>query len=234
MRLVLKANNQAFADYIKSDRYFLTLRSIQVSVHLLLGVLLLFLYFSYRLKKYLYVGVFCLCMFMAMLMHIFGVLEFNSVSQLNSFLLVTQVLYIIGAFAFLNGIYTLYEQKRSWFYYFMGLYGLLIIPFFFNFPDWSGIYNACFFPLINFEFLRLNLQGVRRRMPGAWILLITSILFALGIIGFIWLSVIDERALSALLSSISFVIPGLGLSLFFAGEFAHTRSALHRRILEVE
>ncbi|MEO7524332.1 MAG: ATP-binding protein, partial [Ferruginibacter sp.] len=36
------------------------------------------------------------------------------------------------------------------------------------------------------------------------------------------------------LASICFVIPGFGLSLFFAGEFAHTRSALHLRVLEVE
>ncbi|MFN2440955.1 MAG: hypothetical protein ABR503_17250, partial [Chitinophagaceae bacterium] len=115
----------------------------------------------------------------------------------------------------------------------MVIYGVLIIPFFLNFPDWSGLYNACFFPLINFEFLRLNLKVVRRR-PGALILLITSILLALGLICFIWLNVINEMTLSALLSSICFVIPGIGMSLFFAGEFAHTRSALHLRILEVE
>jgi signal transduction histidine kinase len=234
MRLVLKANNQAFADYIEREGFYSTLRSIQVSFYLPLGFLLLFLYFSHRLKKeYLYVGIFCFCMFMGMLMHILGLLESNSVSGLNAYLLATQVLYISGAFTFLNGIYTLYKQKKSWFYYVMGFYGLLIIPFFFIFPDWSGIYNACFFPLINFEFLRLNLQALRRR-PGAWILFITSILLVLGLICFIWLSVIGEQASSALVSSICFVLPGIGLSLFFAGEFAHTRSALHLRVLEVE
>lgn len=113
MRLVLKANNQAFADYIEREGFYSTLRSIQVSFYLPLGFLLLFLYFSHRLKKeYLYEGVFCLCFFMGMLMHIVALLELNSVSQLNSYLLVTQVLYITGAFAFLNGIYTLYKQKK--------------------------------------------------------------------------------------------------------------------------
>ena len=50
----------------------------------------------------------------------------------------------------------------------------------------------------------------------------------------IYLSIIDQIASSALLASICFVIPGLGLSLFFAGEFAHTGSALQLRVLEVE
>ncbi len=234
MRLILNTNNQAFTDYIEREGFYSTLRSIQVSFYLPLGFLLLFLYFSYRRKKeYLYIGVFCFCFFLGMLMNILA-LESNSVSELSFYLLADEILLLFGAFAFINGIYTLYKQKKSWFYYVMVVYGLLVIPFFFGFPDWSGVYNDCFFPLINFEFLRLHLQAVRRRRPGAWILLITSILLAVGLICFIWLSVTNQRTLSNLVSSICFVLPGVALSLFFAGEFAATRSALRLRLLEVE
>ena len=82
--------------------------------------------------------------------------------------------------------------------------------------------------------MRLNLQAVRRRRPGAWILLVTSLLLALALIFLVWLSFAGENQLSALLQSISFIIPGIGLSLFYAGEFARTGSSLRLRVIEVE
>ncbi len=235
LRLVLKEINQAFSDRIMDESIDSTLRSIQLSFYLPLGFLLLFLFYSYQLKKeYLYLGIFCFCMFIAILLHIFAFLEPTTLSRTNAYLLATQVLYIVGALAFINGIYVLYKQKRTWFYYVILLYSLLIIPCFFISYDWSGIINAFFFPVINIEFLRINIAAVKSRKPGAWILLVTSVILTLALIGFIWFSIIGKYELSVLLSSISFVIPGLGLSLFFAGEFARTGSALQLRVIEVE
>jgi two-component system NtrC family sensor kinase len=235
IRLVLKETNQAFADHIKDDNFDSTLRSIQLSFYLPLGFLLLFLFFSFRAQKeYLYFGIFCISMFMGILLHIFALSEPTTVSRTNSFLLATQVFYIFGAFAFINGTYVLYRQKRSWFYNVIVLYGVVIIPFFFVSYDWSGIFNTCFFPVINIEFLRLNLQAVRRRRPGAWILLITSLLLALALICLVWLSIVGKNDVSAIFQSVSFIIPGIGLSLFIAGEFARTGSALQFRVIEVE
>jgi two-component system, NtrC family, sensor kinase len=233
--IVLKETNRALSDHLKNDSFESTLRSIQLSFYLPLGFLLLFLFLSYRLQKeYLYFGIFCFYLFIAILLHINAFLEPTTFSRTNAFLLITQVFYLLGALAFLNGTYVLYNQKKSWFYYVLILYGLIIIPFFFISYDSSGLFNVLFFPVINIEFLRLNLIAVQRHRPGAWILLITSLLLTISFFGLVWFSFNGDIASAALLQSISFIIPGLGLSLFFAGEFARTGSSLHQRVIEIE
>jgi len=234
-RVVLKESNQAFDDHIKEDGFESTLRSIRVSFYLPLGFLLVFLFYSFRLQKeYLYSGIFCFCFFGAIVMHKFAELETITVSLTNYLLLATQFLYIVGSLSFIYGAYILYKQKRSWFYFVLVLYSLLIIPFYFVSYDWSGLFNLCFLAVINFEFFRLNLLAVRRRRPGALVLFITSSLLVLTLMSLVWLDFMEKDKLSALLQSISFIIPGIGLSLFFAGEFARTGSALQSRVTEVE
>jgi len=234
-RVVLKESNQAFDDHIKEDGFESTLRSIRVSFYLPLGFLLVFLFYSFRLQKeYLYSGIFCFCFFGAIVMHKFAELETITVSLTNYLLLATQVLYIVGSLSFIYGAYILYKQKRGWFYFVLVLYSLLIIPFYFVSYDWSGLFNLCFLAVINFEFFRLNLLAVRRRRPGALVLFITSSLLVLTLMSLVWLDFMEKDKLSALLQSISFIIPGIGLSLFFAGEFARTGSALQSRVTEVE
>jgi signal transduction histidine kinase len=235
VRLKLKESNEALADHIKEDEFDSTLRSIQSSFYLPLGFLLLFLFFSFRLQKeYLYSGIFCFCMFAAIIIHISALSEPTTVSRANYLLLATQVLYIIGAFALINSMYILYKQKRSWFYYIIFLYGLLIVPFFFISYDSSGLFNAFFFPVANIEFLRLNILAVRRRRPGAWILLATHLLFAAVIITYIWSAFAEKSNLGSFLVSLSYFILGIGLSLFYAGEFARTASSLQASLTEVK
>ena len=235
IQIVLKEINQAFADHIKDNSFDSTLRSIQVSFYLPLGFLLLFLFFSFSMRReYLYTGVFCFCMFGAILMHILALSEPTTVSRSNYLLLVTQVLYIVGALSFINGIYILYNRKKSWFYYLIILYGLISLPLFFISYDVSGLFNACFFPVINFEFLRLNVQMVRRGRKGAWILLLTSLLLLVSLLCMVLLSFRGEFETSTFLQAISFIVPGIGLSFFYAGEFARTGSALRLRAIEVE
>ena len=235
IRLKLKESNEALVDHIKEDEFDSTLRSIQSSFYLPLGFLLLFLFLSFRLQKeYLYSGIFCFCLFAAIIVHISALSEPTTVSRANYLLLVTQVLYIIGALALINGIYVLYKQKKSWFYYIIVLYGLFIIPFFFISYDASGLFTACFFPVIDIEFLRLNIQAVRRRRPGAWILLVTSLLFAIVIISYVWTAIVGKSNLGSFLVSLSYFILGIGLSLFYAGEFARTASSLQSSLTEVK
>lgn len=235
IHVILKETNMALSDHIKNDSFESTLRSIQLSFYLPLGFLLFFLFLSYRLQKeYLYFGIFCFSLFAGILIHISAFLEPTTFSRTNAYLLITQVFYLAGALAFVNGTYILYRHKKSWFYYIIVLYGIIIIPFFFISYDWSGLVNACFFPVINVEFLRLNIIAVRNRKSGAWILLITSLLLTFSLFGLVYFSFTGKIESSALLQSISFIIPGLGLSLFFAGEFARTGSALHQRVIEIE
>ncbi len=233
--IVLKETNKALSDHLKNDNYASTLRSIQLSFYLPLGFLLLFLFLSYRLQKeYLYFGIFCFGLFCAILMHINAFSEPTTFSRMNALLLITQVFYLVAALAFVNGTYVLYNRKKSWFYYVLILYGIIIIPFFFISYDSSDLFNVMFFPIINIEFLRLNLIAVHKHRPGAWILLVTSLLLVISFFCLVWFSFKGEIASEELLQSISFIIPGLGLSLFFAGEFARTGSSLHQRVIEIE
>jgi len=111
---------------------------------------------------------------------------------------------------------------------------LLIIPFYFISYDVSGLFNACFFPVINIEFLRLNILAVRRRRPGAWILLVTSLLFAIIILFYVWTEIVGKNKLGSFFVSLSYFILGIGLSLFYAGEFARTASSLQQSLSEVK
>ena len=235
IQLELKESNEALVDHIKKDEFDSRLRSIQSSFYLPLGFLLLFLFFSFRLQKeYLYSGIFCFCLFAAIILHISALSEPTTVSRTDYLILAAQIFYIIGALALLNGIYILYKKKKSWFYYFIALYGLLTIPFYFISYDNSGYFASIFFPVIDIEFLRLNIQAVRRRRPGAWILLVTSILFAIVIISYV-LSLIAEKSNQAsFLVSLSYFIMGIGLSLFYAGEFARTASSLQKSLTDVK
>ncbi len=234
-RLVLKKIDKAFADHIKNDSFDSTLRSIQVSFYLPLGFLLLFLFFSFRLQKeYLYSGIFCLCMFAAILMHIFALDEPITASHSIFLLLITQVLYLVGALSFINGAYILYNQKKGINYYIILAYGIFSLVFFFFSYDYSGILNACFFPIITLEFFRINLKMMRKGRKGSFILFLTSLTLTGSLLLYIWFTLNGKVESSALLQSVSFLIPGIGLSLFFAGEFARTASLLRLRAIEVE
>ena len=233
MQLVLKESNKAFADYIRSEGLYQNLRSIQLSFYLPLGFLLLFLYYSYRLRKeYLYIGIFCFCMFSGMLVLILGLMEARTVNQANFSFLLQQLLWVFGLVFFLQGTYTLFKQPKSWIFYFIFLYALLIFPVFFLFHDWSGLFATLFTPLVIIEFLRLSLKAFRR--PGAVILVITGIICLLLIIGTIVFDLKGQPELGLFCYSLCVVMPPLGLSIFFAGEFARTDMALQSRVIEVE
>ena len=235
VKMVLKEINQGFSDHIKDTSFDSTLRTLQVSFYLPLGFLLLFLFFSFRLKKeYLYSGIFCFSLFAAILVHIFALKEPTTVSRSNYLLLITQVFYVIGAFCFINAVYILYNLRKNFFYYLIILYGLWSIPFYFISYDASGLFNAFFFPVINLEFLRLNIQAVRRGRKGAWILLTTSVVFTITILLYIWFSIQRQSELSSLLQSISFMVPGIGFSFFYASEFARNAVDLQLQAIEVK
>ena len=112
--IVLKEINNAFSDHLKDNSFESTLRAIQVSFYLPLGFLLLFLFMSFQPRKeYLYSGIFCVAMFLAILMHILALSEPVSVNRSNLLLFTTQVLYIGGAISFIHSIYLINEKKKS-------------------------------------------------------------------------------------------------------------------------
>ena len=235
VKIVLKEINQGFSDHIKDTSFDSTLRTLQVSFYLPLGFLLLFLFFSFRLKReYLYSGIFCFCLFIAILFHILALSEPTTVSRSSYLLLITQVFYVIGSFCFINALYILYNFKKKFFYYVAILYGLWSIPFYFISYDYSGIFNSFFFLIMNLEFLRLNIKAVQRGRKGAWILLTTSIVFFVSVLLYICFNIIGYRESSSLFQSVCFMVPGIGFSFFYASEFARNAVELQVQAIEVK
>ena len=235
MLVVLKENNKAFADYLRQEGFYQNLRSIQLSFYLPLGFLLLFLFFSYRLQReYLFIGIFSFCMFVGMLMGLFAFMEKRTVNEANFYFLLQQLLLVFGLVFFLNGTYILFKLHKSWYFYFILLYAILIFPALLLFYD-SVFLLSFFTPLVIIEFLRCSLKAFRHHRPGALILVITGIICLLLMIGVVGFEVIKGwNELSYFLYCICYIIPSLGLSLFFAGEFARKSLSLQSRVVEME
>jgi sensor histidine kinase YesM len=235
MQLVLYENNKAFDNYIRYTSFFENIRSIQLSFYLPLGFLLLFLYFSYRLKKeYLYIGIFSFCMFFGMVAVIFSYTGMRTVNMVNFSLLFREAVWPFGLVVLLKGTYSIFHQLTSRVFYLIVIHALLIVPALLIFYEW-GYWLATFFtPVVIMEFLRVSLNGWRQYRAGALILVITAILCLLFIIGTIVLLFIGDGELALYCYSLVFILPPIGLSLFFAGEFARTGLALQSRLAEVE
>ncbi len=235
LSIVVKDVNQTFTDNSKGEGFLSILRSIQLSFYLPLGVLILFLYYSFKNRKeYLYFGVFCLSFFFGILLQILGLLPLMTASQSMIIILASISMYIVGALSLINGTHLLYKLHKNWVFKFIVIYALLIIPFFFISNDWSSIFLLFFALAIVFEFLRLNFQAIRRHRPGAWILFTTASLLILATICMVWLLIIGNIYLHWVVFSIVYVIPAIGLSLFTAGDFARTGLTLQLKVVEVE
>jgi len=231
LQIILKENNRAFADYLRFEGFYQNIRSIQLSFYLPLGFLLLFLYSSYRFQKeYLYVGIFCFCMFLAMTMTVLGLSENRTANTANIYLLTKQGLSIVGLIALLNGIYILFKHPKSFTFYFIVSFAAVLFLSYFILHDWVNLLGNLFAFVVNVEFLRLSLIHFRRSRPGAVTLVVTGILCLLLTLGAILLGFSE---LGYFLLSVCFVLPPIGLSLFFAGEFARTGLSLRSRIAEV-
>jgi signal transduction histidine kinase len=235
MEVVLKDINRAFVDYINVQGGYANRRSIQLSIYLPLGLLLLFLFLAFRLQReYLHFGIFCLCMFLGMLIYTIALRPSVTVTSSTTLLLTAYIFYITGAMFFLNGTYILHKQKKSWIYYMVLLYGLLIVPVHLFIHSWGYLFLSFYWPLAVLDFLRLNIKASRSGRQGAWILVTTGVLFFIVIICGTFLLMAGNRQLSDLFNAIAFILPSVGLSLFISGEFARTGFSLQQRVKEVE
>ena len=234
MQVILYGINQAFTDYIRYAGFYENMQSIQLSFYLPLGFLLLFFYFSYRLKKeYLFIGIYPFCMFLGMVLQILAHTGMRTVNLVNFYGLFQHVFWVCGLVIFLNGIYMLLGQPKSRFYYLIAFFALLLPPALLMY-DLGNLFATWFTPLVIMEFLRVAIQALRRRREGTMILVITAILCLLLMISAIVLGVNGQQEWVYYCYGLCFILPPIGLSLFFAGEFARTGLALQSRLLEVE
>ena len=236
MQIELKDNNQALTDFLRTNRLSQNVKAILLTFYLPLAFLMLFLFLFYRLQKeYLYFGIFSLLMFLGMLMQIIPTTEIRSSNWNYVYSLVHVFFQVSGLTIFYHGCYTLFKRSKGWIFRFIVAYAFLIFPAIFIFYDfWSEIILTCFMPLVTIDFLRLSMSALRQRRPGVLILVIAAVLCLLLTIGIITMNLMERYVLGFYFYSILFVVPPLGLSIFFAGEFARTALALRARVAEVE
>ena len=131
--IYLKSSNQAFVDFMRYQGFFQNLRFIQLSFYLPFGLLMLFLYFSYRLRReYLYIGTYALSMFICMLLQVLAEMEGITSNFENFCSFISQLFGFFGMVLFLRGIYLLYKQSSNWVFYLILVGALMIIPGFFR------------------------------------------------------------------------------------------------------
>jgi sensor histidine kinase YesM len=234
MQLILYGNNQAFTDYIRYTGSHENMRAIQLSFYLPLGFLLLFFYFSYPAKReYLLIGIYSFCIFLGMVLEILAHTGMRTVNLVNFYGLSLHVFWVCGLVVFLNGIYILLGQSKSWLYYLIVFFAMFI-PAGLLLYDWGNLFAICFTPLVTIEFLRVAINALRRRRAGTMILVISATFCLLLMIAAIVFGINGQQEWVYYSYCLGFILPPLGLSLFFAGEFARTGMALQSRLLEVE
>jgi signal transduction histidine kinase len=235
MGIVLKYANQNFTESYQGENLISLLRSIQLSFYLPLGILLLFLFYSFpNRREYLYFGLFCLSLFASNLLQVLALLPSLTVSQSMVLLLLLVGFLLLGYLSFINGTRILYKFPKNWFFKAVVLYASLVIPLWFLFNEWGGLLLQIFGLLIAVDLLYLNFHAVRLARPGAWILFTTAVLMALGVICLSWFYVAGNIYLFWVVYSMIYMLPTIGLSLFTAGDFARTGLALQSRVAEVE
>jgi two-component system NtrC family sensor kinase len=235
LKLDLHTINQGFKDYKTGQGFLAILSTIQLVFFVPLGLLLLFLYFSFPMKKeYLFLGLYCFCMFVGMVLESIARQQSFTVSQANSFLLIEHAVNTGGVFFFLLGINVLYKQARNWLYYFIVVCALLAIPSLFVSYDYGFAVTLIYYLAVSVEVLRLSYKAIKRHKLGSMILFISSLLNIIVITFIIVMLGPDDFKLFLLLRVFLYITPALGLSLFIAVDFAHTGSALQQRLADIE
>jgi signal transduction histidine kinase/DNA-binding response OmpR family regulator/AraC-like DNA-binding protein len=151
----------------------------------------------------------------------------------------TLILYVIAYLFMLNSVYTILEQKRSWFYKSLVIIGILSIPIGLFIYGWGWmIFGQFFSNLINIDITRIAILAARKNRKGAWIILLGSVcylviwaLFSLqfhqkiGSLGYFLDNYIFD--ISAMCIPVTFAI-------FLGFDFGQTNLSLQQKLIENE
>jgi signal transduction histidine kinase len=235
MKLVLQDAEKGFANYTKGEGLLVMLRPFQLSFYLPVGLLLLAIFHSFRSQRhYLHFGIFCLCLFLGMLLQLWALLESTPGEQSVYMVLAAFVFWTMGLLLLINGTYSLYGMAKKWNYRTIIIYAVLVLPSLFLTYNWGGIIFSCFILIAFIEYLRLNTLAMLKRRPGAWILFTAGLMQIALIIIMIGFATTEKTHSYFVLSSVLYIVPAVGLSLFTAAEFARNGLSLQRRVKEVE
>ena len=235
-KVVLKNVNDMLGHALSESNSYILQDILLIALYILLAVTSLFLYFSHRFQlAYLYIGLYCLG---SIVSAFFRIVTYSiptiAVSAASACYLFSHIVSVCTVYTFFFGMYRLFNQKKSYFYYFMVLYAIASIPVFLFFYPWSNIFALSFTILIAIDGLIVQARAIREGHTSAWILLLTLLVFLLMFICFILISLAGDLSFGLNVAAASlFVIP-IGLCIFLANEFARTGRSLQLRIFEVQ
>lgn len=235
LNIILNTVAATFSNSRKVERLSLIIKLVEMSLFLLVSLMSLYLYFSYRAQKaYKYFGIYWLLLFtwaflgQELASH-FANTDLVSVVQLIS-LAMLALANVIG----LNGTYLLYRQKKSKFYYMVILWGLcFVVSFFFSY-DWSLNFYIIYPLPCALEFLRATVVAKKSKQAGTNVLIVTISLFCLLQLCLIFSFAVNALTLTYFFGFLSLITTAIGWSIFISGEFGRTAAALQGRVKEVE
>ncbi|HEY4323344.1 MAG TPA: ATP-binding protein [Mucilaginibacter sp.] len=235
-RLVLTNVDKLLGTFMIETTSYLVKDIVLVSLYIILGVISLSLYISYRVQRaYLIFGVYCVISIIQALLRV----PTYAVKPVDLYItsachLLSHLTSLVAIVLLLEGLYKLYGQNKTILFYFLIFYSITTLPVFIFFYPWSNIYAVGIAPLVSADASFINLRAIRSGFSNAWILFVTFLVFFLVFITFMLIAASGNINLGLNIAALSLLVIPLGLSIFLANEFARTGRDLQTRIADVQ
>jgi two-component system NtrC family sensor kinase len=221
-----------FTDYFDNYVY----RSIVFGVFLILSILHLFIYLSYRERKInLYLSFYTFFQACAFMNAFSGNLySSNSTSIFSVIFFISAPL---GQIFFLVTVYNLFNQPKKLWFKLLLLLCVLIIPLeFFRDYGTDNRFLDSFGILIYIEVIRVSIIAWRRKQPDALLFLLGQSIALFFFFLFSPISFFRDQpgVFISIEVDIAFLTPAVVISILLAREFAHSNFALKQQLAEVE
>jgi signal transduction histidine kinase len=234
-RVVIEEANKGFFDYFNRQKLIIFQNLFQISFYLLLGLMCLFLYRSFRIQPaYLYIGIFCIAAFAQTLLRIIDINTAKTTSFIYGALFLSHIAGVASLLVLLKGIYTLYKPATKHISRFISVYALATIPVLLYFYAFSRIVVFLFFLLCYADALRVVSIAARKNIAGAKLLFSTFFIIVLLFSIFIIVAISGNSTVGNGFATLAFLVLPVGLSFFVAGEYARTGHSLLAKLKEVE
>ncbi len=236
LRLTLNNTNKAFARYEADHEANFIELSIITTLYLLLGVMSLFLYFSFRIQiAYLYLGIICIFAAGSIVFAIIDItLSSETVLLVSALSFCSYIFEVTSVVVLLHFVHLWCEKRKGAAWYALIFYAIFSLPALLFLYKWSALICFSFFVLNYFVVLRLLLTAIRRKVQGALILFTTYAFAVLLTVLFIVELAAGQYQRADFAVTLALVIVPIGLSIFLASGYAKTGHALQARVVEVE
>jgi signal transduction histidine kinase len=229
-------NFNQFARFVKQTFIF---TGLGLTINLAAAFLTLFFFFAFPYRKeYLYFGLYFTFGFIATAVQSFVARVAEPLKpSANGYLIMMSssvLLYMVGSFWYLNGMYDLLKIKRTRFYWIIIVYAILAIMAFPFLPVWGGLLPVLFIPLTCLETVPTYYRAVKARFRGALILFLSCLMCTISLFALIIEVFQSDHEKVVALHALSILTPAMGLIIFLAGDFARISLSLQSRIVDVE